>query len=259
MWVPASNFIYKPYEAIYSRILGNDNIFKGLSTFVVEMSELRVILKYSNKNSLVLGDELCSGTENDSALSIFVSGLMDLHKKEASFIFATHYHEIVRYDEIKNLSNLKMKHLEVMYDRITDSLIYNRILQDGPGNSSYGLEVCQSLHLPDEFMNEAYNIRNKYFPNKKGFLDHNKSIYNAKKIKGLCEICKIEISEEIHHIAQQKDADNRGYIDGIGHKNHPANLMALCEKCHDSIHKSNKKYKKTKTTNGQILEEILCV
>ncbi len=261
MWVPAQDFVYRPYDAIYSRILGNDNIFKGLSTFVVEMSELRVILKYSNANSLVLGDELCSGTENDSALSIFVAGLMDLHKKEASFIFATHYHEIVGYDEIVSLGSLKMKHLEVIYDRERDCLIYNRLLQDGPGNSSYGLEVCKSLHLPDEFMGVAYDIRNKYFPNKKGFLDHKTTVYNVNKIKGVCEVCKTEFAEEIHHMKQQKDADARGYVDGV-HKNHPANLMALCEKCHDAMHRDEpavsvspvepvkKKVVRKKTTKG---------
>ena len=59
---------------------------KGLSTFAVEMSELRTILKLSNKNSLVLGDELCSGTESDSARSIFMAGLEDLHAK-SKFIY----------------------------------------------------------------------------------------------------------------------------------------------------------------------------
>ena len=73
MFVPCSQFQYKPYTAIYSRILGNDNIFKGLSTFAVEMSELRIILKMADNNSLILGDELCSGTETESALSLFVA------------------------------------------------------------------------------------------------------------------------------------------------------------------------------------------
>ena len=66
-YVPCSEFIYKPFTQIFTRILGNDNIFKGLSTFAVEMSELRTILKNSDENSLVLGDELCSGTELGSA------------------------------------------------------------------------------------------------------------------------------------------------------------------------------------------------
>ena len=57
---------------MYSRILGNDDIFRGLSTFVVEMSELRVILKSADKNSLMLGDELCSGTETESAFQNYI-------------------------------------------------------------------------------------------------------------------------------------------------------------------------------------------
>ena len=67
----------------FSRILGNDNIFKGLSTFAVEMSELRVILNNSDEKSLILGDELCSGTEV-SALSIFMAGLEHIHSKSST-------------------------------------------------------------------------------------------------------------------------------------------------------------------------------
>ena len=52
MYVPASEFYYYPYKYIFTRISGNDNIFKGQSTFAVEMSELRAILKRTNKNSL---------------------------------------------------------------------------------------------------------------------------------------------------------------------------------------------------------------
>ena len=123
MFVPCSRFLYKPYHSIYSRILGNDNIFKGLSTFAVEMSELRIILKMADENSLILGDELCSGTETESALSIFVAGLMELHEKQASFIFATHFHEIIHYDEVKSLNRLSLNHMSVIYDREKDCLL----------------------------------------------------------------------------------------------------------------------------------------
>ena len=86
-FVPCESFEYCPYKYIFTRIIGNDNIFKGLSTFGVEMSELRVILKNCNKNSIILGDELCSGTEIDSALSIFLSSLMTMTQQESTFIF----------------------------------------------------------------------------------------------------------------------------------------------------------------------------
>ena len=87
--------------------MGNDNIFKGLSSFAVEMCELRTILLNCCENSLVLGDELCSGTEIDSALALFASGVDYLCNKKSSFIFATHFHELINIPRIKELLNDK--------------------------------------------------------------------------------------------------------------------------------------------------------
>jgi DNA mismatch repair protein MutS len=246
MYVPCSRFIYKPYTAIYSRILGNDNLFKGLSTFAVEMSELRVILKMSDQNSLILGDEICSGTETESALSIFVTTLLHLRKKGASFIFATHFHEIVQYEEVKPFT---LCHMAVTYDKANDCLIYDRKLAPGPGNRMYGLEVCKSLYLEDEFLEQAYSIRNKYFPENRGELSNKSTKYNAKKVRGICEMCKNEMSAEIHHMSPQKDASPDGFIDSF-HKNHKANLLSVCEKCHDTIHATEKTVVRKKTTKG---------
>lgn len=250
LYVPCSSFLYKPYTAIFSRILGNDNLFKGLSTFAVEMSELRIILKMADENSLVLGDELCSGTETESALSIFVAGLEHLHSKKTSFLFATHFHEIIAYDEVKQLRRLALKHMSVIYDRVLDALIYDRRLCDGPGNRMYGLEVCKSLHLDDAFLEKAYQIRQKYFA--KSELSFNLSPYNKDKVRGICELCNEKLGEEIHHLNPQKNADTNGFI-GTFHKDHAANLMTVCSKCHDGQH-SKSESKKTiirkKSTKG---------
>jgi DNA mismatch repair protein MutS len=249
MFVPCSRFVYKPYTAIFSRILGNDNLFKGLSTFAVEMSELRMILKMTDERSLVLGDELCSGTETESALSIFMAGLCDLSTKNASFLFATHFHEILKMDEISELENVTTKHMAVHYDRELDCLVYDRKLMDGPGNRMYGLEVCKSLHLPSEFLEKAYTIRGKYFPETKGELSSPPSkSYNANKIRGKCEMCHLEIGEETHHLQEQRGANSAGFI-GEFHKNHVANLMSLCSKCHDLVHCEQEIVPKNKTNN----------
>jgi DNA mismatch repair protein MutS len=258
LFVPCSSFIYKPYTAIFSRILGNDNIFKGLSTFAVEMSELRIILKLADERSMILGDELCSGTEMESALSIFVTGLMRLHEKRCSFIFATHFHEIVDYEEITGLDRLKLNHMSVRYDRELDCIIYDRKLKEGSGPRIYGLEVCKALHLETDFLESAYAIRNKYYPESRGELSNKHTTYNAKKIRGMCEICKKELGEEIHHMQQQKDADANGFI-GSFHKNHIANLLTVCESCHQQLHHSTDKKKisptiRKKTSKGYILE-----
>jgi DNA mismatch repair protein MutS len=240
LYVPCESFIYKPYTALFSRIIGNDNLFKNLSTFQVEISELAVILKQADCNSLILGDEICSSTEMESGLSIIMASLTEFHTRRASFIFATHFHEIVKWEEMEKLSNIKIKHLEVTYDTVSGRLIYDRKLKDGVGITSYGLTVCQSMNLPTEFLDNAFEIRNRHYPENGGFLTFAQSKYNTKKLIGVCEKCRVEISTEIHHIEPQRKANELGVIktkDGqLFHKNHPANLASLCEKCHKKEH-----------------------
>lgn len=252
LFVPCKSFQFVPYTSLYTRILGNDNIFKGLSTFGVEMSELRIILKYSDSNSLILGDELCSGTEYDSATSIFVSGLQCLHEKNCNFIFATHMHHIAEYEEIKALDKLVMKHLVVRYDKSQDKLIYDRKLKDGCGESMYGLEVCESLHMDENFLENAKLLRNKY-KNHEGGLSLKQSRYNSNHLVNRCEICNNKATE-VHHLQYQKNAVNNKIE--FFHKNHKANLLSLCEECHNKIHNENKEYKKVITSKGFELQEI---
>jgi len=248
-YVPCSEFIYYPYTQLFTRILNNDNMFKGLSTFATEMVEMRTILNMSDNRTCVLGDELCSGTEHDSAVSIFVAGLQWLYKKDSSFIFATHLHEITKLQEINGMTNLSLKHLTVKYDKEQDMLIYDRKLKNGVGDTLYGLEVCKSLHLPHEFIENAYTIRNKY-KGIKSPLDSNTSTrYNSKVIINKCSICNINDASEVHHIKEQRDANAHGFINNV-HKNHKSNLLPICEKCHNHIHKNNVKLEKRKTSKG---------
>jgi DNA mismatch repair protein MutS len=255
-YVPASSFVYRPYRAVMTRILGNDNLFKGLSTFVVEMSELRVILRMADANTLVLGDELCSGTEMDSAISIFVAGLQHLYRAGASFIFATHLHEIAGYSEIREMApRLRLAHMRVFYDKSRDTLVYDRKLQDGAGESMYGLEVCKSLHLPADFLENANIIRVKYrgvstkTPTASILDDATPSRYNAAKLRRLCEICAKARGTEVHHLQHQESADADNFIGHI-HKNHPANLASICEDCHREIHATGVEHVKVKTGKG---------
>ena len=259
LYVPCSSYKFKPYKHIFTRIIGNDNIFKGLSTFEVEMSELRTILRLMDENSMILGDELCSGTETESAVSIFVAGIQKLHSSRSSFIFATHLHEIVDYEEITSLYNVHLKHMEVKYDKENDVLVYDRKLKDGSGDKMYGLEVCKSLNLPLDFLEAANEIRLKYNPDSRSILSLKQSRYNSNKIVSVCEKCGKNMGTEVHHLQHQADADKNGIIktdDTIFHKNNLANLMTLCETCHAEIHKTNIKQKRVKTLKGQILSKL---
>jgi DNA mismatch repair protein MutS len=129
----------------------------------------------------------------------------------------------------------------------------------------YGLEVCKSLNLPQNFLDRAHQLRVKYNNVYKNILDMNTSKYNSKKVKGICEICKINIGTEIHHLEYQKNANKNHYLEEGFHKNHVANLVNICEDCHNNIHNNDTKIntnidskkiikkkliKKTKTENG---------
>ena len=168
MYVATTDFVFKPYHSLFTRILGNDNLFKGLSTFVTEMSELQSIIEFSDKDSLILGDELCSGTEHPSAISIFGSGLKLLDNKNASYIFATHLHQLENVELVKNIKKLEFKHMSVIYDNEKQMLIYERKLEDGRGRANYGLEVCKQYNFPTEFFEIAYKVRGKFVKKSKG-------------------------------------------------------------------------------------------
>jgi DNA mismatch repair protein MutS len=191
----------------------------------------------------------------ESALALFSSGLVELSQKQSTYLFATHFHEITSYDEIRAITRLGLKHMSVRYDPSTQILLYDRVLKDGQGSRMYGLEVCRSLYMDPQFLDRAYQFRNKYFPEQRGELENSTSVYNAKKVRGKCEICHKELASETHHLSPQRDADERGFI-GTIHKNHPGNLAAVCESCHDRIHGENKTFVKKKTTKGYVLQSV---
>jgi len=248
-YVPCTTFTYKPYTQIFTRIVGNDNMFKGLSSFAVEMSEFRTILINADGNSLVLGDELCNGTESNSAASIFVVGMKHLHDKRCSFAFATHLHQIVDLPEVRTLTEqrLRMMHLDVRHDPSTGSLVYSRKLMPGPGSKTYGLEVCKALDLPQDFLDEAMSFRERHFPDGNDTLTSRASRYNAAVIVGKCEGCG-RAAEESHHMQQRSDADAKGYI-GHVHMNHAANIQPLCKACHAKKTLSGVKERRSKNVD----------
>lgn len=89
MFVPAKKFLYGPFQNIITRLSGNDNMYKRQGSFAVEMEELRTVMNQSGPRSLVLGDEICRGTEQKSALAIVAASATKLCWKKTNFIFST--------------------------------------------------------------------------------------------------------------------------------------------------------------------------
>lgn len=237
MFVPASDMILSLFTKIFARISTGDDLYKGHSTFVVEMLELRNILQVADKNSFCISDELANGTESISGTGIVAAVIDELCSKKCSFITASHLHEIVDLPSIQNLSKtgtLKIAHLEVSYDEVTKQLVYDRKIKNGSGSSVYGLEVCKSLGLPTEFLEKAYKIRASLV-DKPILCPTKKSKYNSNVYVHQCEICSRK-TDEIHHIQPQALADDNGVINNLFHKNAIGNLMNVCAECHDKIH-----------------------
>ena len=228
LFVAAKTFKYYPYTQIFTRILNNDNIFRSQSSFAVEIQELKSILKRANDKSLVLGDELCSGTESISAMSIIASGLHELCNRKTSFIFTSHLHQLTELEEIKSLKNLEIYHLKIDYDRITNTLIYDRKLEKGSGPSIYGLKVCEAMGLSNKFISFAKKIQNKLENN----INETKlSQYNTNVFMDCCKICNNKDNLETHHIKDQQFSDENKMIEHH-HQNIKHNLVQLCKTCH---------------------------
>lgn len=242
-YVPASKFTLRPFKCIMTRILSKDNIMKGQSSFVAEMSELRAILKRAvDASTLVLADEITHGTEHTSGSAIFVSSVESLSNKKVNFLFTTHLHNV--YPFIRDIPNVRTCHLSVTFHANgTKSIVFERKLKGGPGGSIYGLEVCEYLNMDPAFLARAFQIRDKVTPEKTEERPQiiKVSKYNKNKIVKRCESCgyapRLSTDQPLHthHIRERHLADENGMIDGV-HMDSVSNLAVLCQKCHRQAH-----------------------
>jgi DNA mismatch repair protein MutS len=253
MYVPAKEFSYYPFKTIFTRISGSDNIFKGYSSFAVEMNDLRGLIRYGNDRSLVLGDEVCKGTEYISAVSIVASSLMHFVEKGVKFVFATHLHQIPKLDCIKDLgSYINVRHLSVSIE--DNRIIYGRKLKEGQGESVYGLEVAKYIINNDKFISNAEKIRRGLMGEKEEVLSTKTSKYNSNLYVDVCQICGVKENLDVHHIKEQASCNKYGLYDHID-KNILANLVVLCKKDHNDVHNGVLRVNGyLETTNGRKLK-----
>lgn len=213
--------------------MGNDNIFRGLSSFALEMTELRTILQYANERSLILGDEICRGTEIHSALSIVSSAVVVLCRKRTNFLFATHLHKLHEIEVVRECENLRHYYIDLVMEN--GKLLFGRKIYEGIGRKLYGLEVAEHIVENEEFLNLATKVRKQLLDIDEEIVTTKKSVYNKDVYVKECEICKKNEGLEVHHINSQKFADCDGSIDYFN-KNHRGNLVVLCHEHHGKVH-----------------------
>lgn len=245
-FVPAESMVLRPYDAAFSRIWSQDNVWAGLSSFAVEVQELREILGQATEKSLVLGDEVCSGTESISATSLVASVLEHLDDLGAHFLFATHLHDLTKIPGLLPRPGIQVWHLKV--DRKPDGgLVYDRTLHPGPGSATYGLEVAKAMGLPFTLMARAYEIR-RVLEGAVSAEEAPKSAWNAAAQRQACEHChKTFVRDlEVHHAQPRSE----------GGGNELRNLVVLCEECHDAHHAGTLQIGPARQTSEGVVREF---
>jgi len=251
-FVSAKEFKYFPYLNMFTRIIGNDDIYRGLSSFMVEMIELMNILKRKDENTLVIADEICRGTEEKSANILVAYMLETLEKSNTNFVTASHLHKLSTLKSVIELKKVKPFHLKVSYDDKNRTIIYDRKLVEGVGENFYGLQVAKYLMNDIEFNERTKELSEEF----DGIFEKN-STYNSKMIMDKCLICGCNEKLETHHINMQKFFnDNEIDIKNPEiFKNKLYNLVTLCSKCHDKVDIGLIEIKGYKSTSsGKVLD-----
>ena len=151
-YVPAESAKIGTIDRIFTRIGAGDDLTKGRSTFMVEMSETANILHNATENSLVLMDEIGRGTSTYDGLSLAQACALHLAQVNKSLtLFATHYFEITAFD--KEIDNIENVHLDaVEHD---DSIVFLHSVKKGAASRSYGLQVAALAGIPSKVLQNA--------------------------------------------------------------------------------------------------------
>ena len=153
-FVPSDSANISIVDRIFTRIGAYDNLYKGESTFMVEMKEVNNILRHATKNSLIILDEVGRGTSTFDGLSlawaIIEYIIKNIHSKT---LFATHYHELIDLEH--TFSCVKNKHIQVIEDKENDEIVFLRKILDGGANKSYGIAVAKLAGIPIDVINRS--------------------------------------------------------------------------------------------------------
>ncbi len=156
-FVPADNAHIGVVDRIFTRVGASDNLAKGQSTFMVEMTETANILRHATANSLIILDEIGRGTSTYDGVSIAWAVAEHLHDNPqlaAKTLFATHYHELTDLAVTRN----RVKNYNVAVKEWNDQIIFLRKIVAGGASRSYGIQVGRLAGLPDTVISRAKEI-----------------------------------------------------------------------------------------------------
>ena len=154
-FVPAESLRLGLVDRIYTRIGASDNLARGRSTFMVEMTETATILNTATRRSLILLDEMGRGTATFDGLSLAWATVEYLHAETgARTLFATHYHELTMLEEkLKRVRNLRVSVKET-----ASGIVFLHSIEPGAASKSYGIEVARLAGLPAAVIERAKQV-----------------------------------------------------------------------------------------------------
>ncbi len=158
-FVPARQAKLPITDRIFTRIGASDNLARGRSTFLVEMSEVAAILNHATPASLVLLDEVGRGTATFDGLSIAWAVVEHLQKHiHARTLFATHYHELTELADLLPA----VKNVHVSAKETPSEIIFLRRVEPGSADKSYGIEVARLAGLPHSVIKRAREVLKRH-------------------------------------------------------------------------------------------------
>ncbi len=153
-FVPAKHVRISLIEQIFTRIGADDNLVRGQSTFMMEMTETANILNNANPNSLIILDEIGRGTSTYDGISIAWAVAEYLHQAGPLTLFATHYHELTALEDIlPRFAN----HSMLVHEQ-KNQLLFARKLIPGPSDRSHGIQVAKLAGLPHNVIQRASQV-----------------------------------------------------------------------------------------------------
>ncbi len=157
-FVPATSAKIGPVDRILTRIGASDDLARGRSTFMVEMTEAAAILHQATDQSLVLMDEIGRGTSTFDGLSLAGAIAHELaHVKKSFTLFATHYFELTKLDQTEpEVANVHVAAVENKF-----KIVFLHEVKDGPASQSYGIAVAQLAGVPGSVIRRARHMLNE--------------------------------------------------------------------------------------------------
>jgi DNA mismatch repair protein MutS len=221
-FVPATSASVGMIDKVFTRVGASDNLSRGESTFMVEMTETASILNNLSDRSLILMDEIGRGTSTYDGVSIAWAIVEFLHNHKdvkPKTLFATHYHELNQLAE----DLVRVKNFNVSVKEVGDKIIFMRKLKEGGSEHSFGIHVAQIAGMPNKVVLRANEILQ--------FLDKDKRKNERKK--KLEELPKYQMSlfeldpktKEVQEILSKIDINTLSPVEALLKLNEILNIL----------------------------------